>query len=81
MADGTFLDGGWRLVVGCGSPQTHSSHIYSPWSRPPAPPLQVSIVDFLASEGWDVWCVCLRGNGASDKKTKLDISAWTIGAR
>jgi hypothetical protein len=43
------------------------------------PPRQVSIVDFLASKGWDVWCVCLRGNGASDKQSKIDISSWTIG--
>ncbi|GBF91868.1 hypothetical protein Rsub_04973 [Raphidocelis subcapitata] len=39
---------------------------------------QVSIVDFLASEGWDVWCVCLRGNGASDKRSAIDLDSWTI---
>ncbi|KAI8464796.1 MAG: Alpha/Beta hydrolase protein [Monoraphidium minutum] len=39
---------------------------------------EVSIVDYLASKGWDVWCVCLRGNGASDKESKIDLSSWTI---
>lgn len=36
----------------------------------------VSLADFLAERGWDVWTVELRGNGLSDKPRPLVRSRW-----
>lgn len=44
--------------------------------RPPA----VSLADYLASKGWDVWTCELRGNGLSDKPQLFSArgTQWTI---
>lgn len=36
----------------------------------------VSLADWLASRGWDVWTVELRGNGGSDKPALFRRSRW-----
>lgn len=41
--------------------------------------IQVSIADFLASQGYDVWVVDIRGNGRADKVSRVDIEQdWNI---
>lgn len=41
--------------------------------------VQVSIVDFLAAEGYDVWVIDIRGNGLADKTSRVDIEQdWNI---
>jgi pimeloyl-ACP methyl ester carboxylesterase len=41
--------------------------------------LQVSITDFLAASGWDVWVIDIRGNGLADKSSRIDIEQdWNI---
>jgi predicted alpha/beta hydrolase len=40
----------------------------------------VSLADYLASKGWDVWTCELRGNGLSDKPQLFSArgTQWTI---
>jgi pimeloyl-ACP methyl ester carboxylesterase len=40
---------------------------------------QVSLTDFLAAAGWDVWVIDIRGNGLADKASRIDIEQdWNI---
>ncbi|WIA16477.1 hypothetical protein OEZ85_013159 [Tetradesmus obliquus] len=39
----------------------------------------VSLTDFLAAAGWDVWVIDIRGNGLADKSSRIDIEQdWNI---
>lgn len=41
--------------------------------------IQVSLADFLASQGHDVWVIDIRGNGMADKTSRVDIQQdWNI---
>ena len=39
----------------------------------------MSLTDFLAAAGWDVWVIDIRGNGLADKSSRIDIEQdWNI---